>query len=104
MADREPRMSGPTLKVLKFLLHAPREARSGAEIGRETGIGSGTLYPMLARLEEASWLSSAWEDGDPTVLGRPRKRLYQLTGLGQRRASENLAELHVPEGALIWSS
>ena len=86
MAERDPRMSGPTLKVLKLYLTTPRADRSGADISKATGIGAGTLYPLLARLEEAGWMESDWEAVDPSEVGRPRKRYYHLTGLGQTRA------------------
>ena len=41
-------------------------------------MGSGTLYPLLARLEAAGWFTSEWEDVDPSEVGRPRRRLYKL--------------------------
>jgi PadR family transcriptional regulator PadR len=46
--------------------------------------GHGTLYKALQRLEDAGLLASRWED--PTVAavqGRPRRRLYQVTGAGE---------------------
>jgi hypothetical protein len=47
------RLSGPTLKVLKLLIEKPLEGRSGADISKSLNISSGTLYPLLARLETA---------------------------------------------------
>jgi DNA-binding PadR family transcriptional regulator len=45
----------------------------------------GTLYKALARLEGAGLLESVWEDADIAVAqGRPRRRLYQVTGAGER--------------------
>ena len=41
----------------------------------------GTLYKALGRLEEFGVLSSRWEDA-AAVEGRPRRRLYELTGHG----------------------
>jgi PadR family transcriptional regulator, regulatory protein PadR len=102
MAD-EIRLSGPTLKVLKLMLEKPREGRSGAEISRALGIGSGTLYPLLARLENASWVKSEWEEVEPSKVGRPRRRFYKLTGLGQTRARKALAELQTGSGVLVWN-
>jgi PadR family transcriptional regulator PadR len=102
MAD-EIRLSGPTLKVLKLMLEKPREGRSGAEISRALGIGSGTLYPLLARLENADWMRSEWEQVDPSEVGRPRKRFYKLTGHGQTRARKALAELQTGSGVLAWN-
>jgi DNA-binding PadR family transcriptional regulator len=104
MDNQGIRLSGPTLKVLKFFLTKPRAGRSGAEISRETQVGSGTLYPMLARLEQAGWLTSEWEIVDPKEVGRPRRRYYKLTGLGQKKATEAFVDFQVPAGELAWNS
>jgi PadR family transcriptional regulator PadR len=46
----------------------------------------GTLYKALGRLEDRGLLSSCWEDPDLAVReGRPRRRLYTVTGEGARR-------------------
>ncbi len=50
----------------------------------------GTPYKALARLEEFGLLSSRWEDGSAAG-GRPRRRLYELTGEGARVAEQALA-------------
>lgn len=102
MAD-QIRLSGPTLKVLKLMLENPRQGFSGADFSRRLGIGSGTLYPLLARLENASWVKSEWEDVEPSEAGRPRKRFYRLTGQGQIRARKALAELQTDAGILVWT-
>jgi hypothetical protein len=60
---------------------------AGAEIHKLTGVGTGTLYPILLRFEAAGWLGSRWETIDPKEAGRPRKRLYRLTPNGLARAS-----------------
>lgn len=49
--------------------------------------GHGTLYKALGRLEEFGLLSSRWEDA-AAAEGRPRRRLYELTGEGARVAGE----------------
>jgi PadR family transcriptional regulator, regulatory protein PadR len=95
MAKKEIRLSSPMLVVLKFLLSDLRCPRSGAEIFGATNVTSGTLYPMLLRLEEAGWLSSEWEDVDPSEAGRPRRRYYSLTGLGQKNAMSALGALQL---------
>ena len=100
----EPRLTAPALRALKFLMEKPREARSGAEIARSARVGSGTLYPLMARFEKAGWATSEWESIEPAVAGRPRRRLYTLTGLGQTKAREALQEVHWPQGALAWTS
>jgi PadR family transcriptional regulator, regulatory protein PadR len=84
-------MSLQTMKVLDALLTKPNS--SGADVNRSTGIASGTLYPILLRLEEAGWLTSAWEAGDPVTLGRPRKRYYAVTAEGQRAYREAISQI-----------
>jgi DNA-binding PadR family transcriptional regulator len=102
--DQDVRLTQPTLKVLRFLLETPREGRSGAEMSKATKVGSGTLYPMLARLESAGWLTSEWEVIDPREAGRPRRRFYKLTALGQNNAHAALADLQMAPGELAWMS
>lgn len=104
MREREPRLSGPTLKVLKLCLSAPRTERAGAEFARTCKLGSGTLYPLLNRLEESGWLESRWEEVEPREVGRPRRRLYRLTGVGQLKAQEAFAEFQLPQGGVAWAT
>lgn len=51
----------------------------------------GTLYKALSRLEDSGLLTSHWEDSAATE-GRPRRRLYELTGEGARIAQQTRAE------------
>ena len=45
----------------------------------------GTLYKALARMELAELLQSRWEEADLALAeGRPRRRLYRVTGAGER--------------------
>jgi DNA-binding PadR family transcriptional regulator len=59
---------------------------------------------MLARLETAGWLTSEWEAIDPREAGRPRRRYYKLTALGQNNARAALAELQVAAGEWVWNT
>ena len=102
MPRKEPRLSHQTLRILRLFLEKPNNALAGSDVSKETGILSGTMYPVLARLEQARWLKSDWEKLDPSEAGRPRKRLYRLTGLGYRKAGEALAELGIRSGRLAW--
>jgi len=101
MAD-EPRITGPTLKVLAALLSSPRDELSGAEIGRAAKLASGTLYPILLRLEGAGWLTSRWEREAPNELGRPRRRFYRVTALGAKKAKAAVKDLQPAFGRLSW--
>ncbi len=89
-AEKDPRMSLQSLKVLRAFIADPMRQLSGADIAKMTRLASGTLYPILFRLETAGWLKSAWEKVDPSEVGRPRRRLYTLTGVGQTNALRNL--------------
>lgn len=56
----------------------------GFEIMRVTDLASGTVYPLLRRLERARLVTSRWEDLDPVEEGRPRRRTYEITRSGQQ--------------------
>src|SRR5258707_12491821 len=99
MSD-DVRLSQQGLKVLRFLMETPRERRSGAEMSKATKVGSGTLYPMLARLEAAGWLTSEWEVIDPSEAGRPRRRFYRLTAGGEKNARGGPGDLENGAGEL----
>jgi PadR family transcriptional regulator, regulatory protein PadR len=102
MVDKDPRLSHQTLRVLRLFMDHPKESFSGADIWRHTGLLSGTLYPILSRLEGVKWLESRWEEIDPSRAGRPRRRLYNITGQGYNKGNEALAELGVASGRPAW--
>jgi PadR family transcriptional regulator, regulatory protein PadR len=104
MSEHDIRLTQPGLKVLRFLLTEPREPRSGAAVSKATKVGAGTLYPLLARLEAAGWLTSEWEKIEPREVGRPRQRFYTLTGIGYRNAHSALADLQITPSDLVWNS
>ena len=55
----------------------------------------GTLYKALRRLEAAGLLQSVWEDAARALEeGRPRRRLYHVTGPGARAAEQGRTEPH----------
>jgi PadR family transcriptional regulator PadR len=78
------RVSPQTLLLIESLLQSPAEWRYGYDLSRETGLKSGTLYPILMRLAEKSLLATRWEEAD--VPGRPPRHMYRLSALGQRWA------------------
>ena len=94
------------LALLRVLLDDPTQPRYGLELSKQAGVRHGTIYPALARLETVGWLTHEWEDVDPHTEGRPRRKLYRLTGQGElaarRTLEEEIARLRAPEPALGW--
>ncbi|MGV9364433.1 MULTISPECIES: helix-turn-helix transcriptional regulator [unclassified Amycolatopsis] len=86
-----PRMTLTTQLVLRALLADPAREMYGLEICAAAELPSGTIHPILARLERLGWLESRWEDVDPREAGRPRRRFYRLSGDGVTSAQIALA-------------
>jgi PadR family transcriptional regulator PadR len=82
----EPRMTLQTQRVLAVLLEDPLAKHYGLDVSRRVRLPTGSIYPILARLEQAGWVNSEWEDIDPVAEGRRPRRYYRLSGLGQQRA------------------
>ena len=76
------RVTTAVAKVLAAVLEEPGDDRYGLDLMRVTGLPSGTLYPILVRLERAGWVDVRWEDIDPAAAGRPARRYYRLTADG----------------------
>lgn len=83
-------MSSTTIRVLEAFLSEPGTERYGYELLKTAGIKSGSLYPILDRLESAQWIVGEWRESNHA--GRPRRRSYKLTGLGQREAKLAIAK------------
>jgi PadR family transcriptional regulator len=54
------------------------------------------MYPLLLRFEREGFLESEWERESSEDLGRPRRRLYRLTGAGVRAAEDALTVFSMP--------
>ncbi|MGW1717913.1 helix-turn-helix transcriptional regulator [Streptomyces sp. NPDC002156] len=91
---KTPRMTLQTQVVLRTLLETPTKARYGLELSNAAGLPTGTIHPILARLETAGWLESFWEDHgeiEKTDPPRPRRRYYRFTTSGAESARMALA-------------
>ena len=89
------RMTQATALTLRALATGHRH---GFQIMEVTGLASGTVYPVLRRLEREGAVDSAWEDETSAhEAGRPRRRVYRLTERGLRHAEEAARRL---EGAM----
>lgn len=80
---KTPRLSPQTLSVLERFLERPTAWRYGYELSRETGLKSGTLYPILMRLAKFSLLETRWVS---TEDGVPPRHTYRLTPKGAELA------------------
>jgi PadR family transcriptional regulator PadR len=81
-------------KVLAAFLEDPAADRYGLDLMRATGQPSGTLYPILVRLQRAGWVEARWEEIDPAAAGRPPRRYYRLTSDGVAAARRDVAEVY----------
>lgn len=87
------RMTVAVAAVLAVFLEDPATDRYGLDLMRATGRPSGTLYPILVRLQRAGWVRAEWEDVDVAEAGRPARRYYRLTPDGVVAARAELAAL-----------
>jgi PadR family transcriptional regulator, regulatory protein PadR len=90
------KMTTPTLRLLAAFLKEVGGEHYGYDLMRQANLDSGTLYPILIRLEQNEWLESHWEDIDESVAGRRRRRFYRLTDKGQQLARSELSALQIP--------
>jgi hypothetical protein len=96
-----PRMTFATQLVLRALLAHPTQEMYGLLICVQAGLPSGTIHPILARLERLGWLESWWENADVALrAGRPRRRYYRLSSDGAEQARIALARATVPVGRI----
>jgi len=82
---RPIRLTRATVAVLEALTDDPSAWRYGYDLLGASGLESGTLYPILARLAERGFLDAAWESDPPP--GRPARHLYRLTTAGRELAA-----------------
>lgn len=84
-----PRLSPQTLLVLEQFVARAKDWHYGYELSQETGLKSGTLYPILMRLSEYSLLETKWVT---TEEGVPPRHTYRLTQEGIETVRSTLAE------------
>ena len=95
MTNYDPSINYKTLRVLLSFLKHPRDKLSSIDICNETNMLSGTLYTILIQLEKSGWLESRFEERDRGEANRPRKRVYWLTRLGDRKARKAFSDLEI---------
>ncbi len=88
---RRSNISPQTRTVLSVLATQPQAWRHGYDLSKETGLASGTLYPLLIRLADQGLLETEWR---PALQpGRPPRHAYRLTGAGVALAAQQRAEI-----------
>lgn len=80
-------LSAHARTVLAVLLGAGGEWSHGYDLAQRAGIKSGTLYPLLIRLEAQGYLEAQWQQ--PAEGGRPPRHAYRLTETGVQLARDN---------------
>lgn len=84
--NRSRSLSPAARSVLSLLAEAGSGWSHGYDLCRRAGVKSGTLYPLLIRLEQQKHLDARWLPPEP---GRPPRHVYRLTATGRRLALEN---------------
>ena len=93
---RDRRPSKQMLALLAALSADGRQWRHGYDLMKETGLFSGTLYPLLIRMTDAGLVEAEWRE--PTQPGRPARHAYRLTAKGVALAQAVADEERVPDG------
>jgi PadR family transcriptional regulator PadR len=89
---KDPRITKATIQVLSVLLQDPGGDHYGLEVAKQADLPTGSVYPILARLEQYGWVDSAWEEIDPAVEGRRPRRYYRLNVYGAQQARRALTD------------
>lgn len=87
------RVTVAVARVLREFVAEASEPRYGYELMQLTGFPSGKLYPILARLQQAGWVTREREHIDAAKAGRPPRYLYRLTPRGAEAAWSELTSL-----------
>src|SRR3979490_1404248 len=97
---RKPYTSRQTRALLAAFLDHSQIWRHGYDLSKETGLRSGTLYPLLMRLSEQGLLEQRWQEAERP--GLPPRHVYRLTasGLAPGRAQGLGGSTGGPPGAL----
>ena len=87
---RTRRLSTQTLAVLSALASHGSDWLYGLELSERTGLKSGSLYPILIRLDERGLLESRWLE--PAAPGRPKRHAYRLLPAGMQALADAARE------------
>ena len=85
--SRNRRPSKQMLMLLEALAAKTQQWRHGYDLMKETGLSSGTLYPLLMRMADKGLIEAEWRE--PARPGRPARHAYRLTAAGIALAQAN---------------
>jgi PadR family transcriptional regulator, regulatory protein PadR len=94
---RKQNSSRQTRALLAAFLDRSQTWRHGYDLSKETGLKSGTLYPVLMRLSEQGLLESRWQEAERP--GLPPRHVYRLTAQGLALAHAQQAEAAIGDCA-----
>ena len=86
------KLTGPLERVLTVMIADPSAPHYGYDLMKAAKLPSGTLYPMLARLQQDGLVEAEWEAQREDTAGRPPRKYYRLTAEGCRVARLELAQ------------
>jgi DNA-binding PadR family transcriptional regulator len=98
---RRPNSSRQTRALLAASLDRSRTWRHGYDLSKETGLRSGTLYPLLMRLSEQGLLEHRWQEAERP--GLPPRHVYRLTAAGLALAREQDVAAMAAERAGVFA-
>jgi len=89
------------LALLRALFARAQHWSHGYELMKETGLFSGTLYPLLMRMTDQGLVEAEWRE--PEQLGRPARHVYRLTAGGMALARTVAESEAVPSGKAVFA-
>lgn len=95
---RPRRPSSQMCLLLKALVARAPVWCHGYELMKETGLLSGTLYPLLMRMTDQGLVEAMWQA--PEQSGRPPRHAYRLTAEGVRLAQAQADTFGARDGGL----
>ena len=87
--------------LLAALAERSRDWHHGYELMKQTGLKSGTLYPLLMRMTDQRLVEAEWRE--PSQPGRPARHAYRLTaaGIALARDADASRDVLLPAGASL---
>ena len=96
MPDVRP-LSLATVRVLMSIVNG---AKYGFDIMDATGLPSGTIYPILSRLEAGGLVRGRWEsETSASREKRPARRYYEVSSAGSKALARSVEHYRTLGGA-----